>query len=106
MGTRTLQRGQTRIVGRWHTHSYGYRSTQTWWEATIEQRWLTPDVRAIHRKVKLKERAAAAVVRRLAMSDADRLALNQRSKKWRDENKERYRKIVERSSAKRAEISC
>jgi hypothetical protein len=56
---------------------------------------------AVYHKANAEKRAVAAVARRLAMSDEDRLARNQKTKKWRDENREKYREIAKRSKAKR-----
>jgi hypothetical protein len=56
---------------------------------------------AAYHKANAEKRAAAAVARRLAMSDAERMVRNQRSKKWRDDNKEKYREIARRSRAKK-----
>jgi hypothetical protein len=56
---------------------------------------------AAYRRANAEKLNAEARARRATMSDAQRLAISQKQKKWRNENREKYRDSVARTNAKR-----
>ena len=56
---------------------------------------------AVFRKANREKLNANARARRVELSDAQRLVLSQKQKKWRNENREKYLDSVRRTNAKR-----